>query len=159
MWGYKMRHAYYEKKVGKIDRRQGGFTLVEIMIALVILTVGLLAIAKMQVSAIQGNYFSSNTSTALSLADDKMEDLLNKPFTDADLVDTQAGNNGDLTSLVLKDHEELNVNDAGVVGGGLYHRVWNIADNTPITDTKTITIVVTWDNDRHPVVLSSIKHL
>jgi type IV pilus assembly protein PilV len=137
-----------------------GFTLIEVLIALAILTVGLLAAAKMQISAIQGNYFSNNTTTALSLAEQKMEDLLGRTYTDAAVTDTQAGNNADLSSLVTKDHEELNVNEEGVVGGGLYHRVWNVADDTPITNTKTITIVVTWGgNERHQVALSCIKRL
>jgi type IV pilus assembly protein PilV len=143
---------------GKGKRHQSGFTLIEVLIAIAILTVGLLAVAKMQISAIQGNYFSSNTSAALSLAEDKMEDLLGRTYTDADLADTQAGNNADLSSLVTKDHEELNINEAGA-GGGIYHRIWNVADNTPITDTKTITLIVTWGNDQHRVTLSCIKRL
>ena len=137
--------------------QQQGFTLIEVLIAIAILTVGLLATAKMQVSAIQGNYFSNNTSTALSLAEQKMEDLLGRSYTDAIVADTQAGNNANLTSLVTKDHEEANVDEEGVSGTGIYHRVWNVADDTPITNTKTITIMVTWSNDRHQVTLSCIK--
>jgi type IV pilus assembly protein PilV len=143
---------------GKGKRRQSGFTLIEVLIAIAILTIGLLAVAKMQISAIQGNYFSGNTSVALSLAEDKMEDLLGRTYTDADLADTQAGNDADLSSLVTKDHEELNIN-AGGTAGGIYHRIWNVADNTPITDTKTITLIVTWGNDRHRVTLSCIRRL
>ena len=67
--------------------RENGFTLIEILVAIVILTVGLLAVAKMQVSAIQGNYFSNSATTALNLAQQKMEDLLSKSFTHADLAD------------------------------------------------------------------------
>lgn len=150
----RLRTMKREEPVGR-----SGFTLIEVLIAIAILAVGLLAAAKMQISAIQGNYFSSNTSTALSLAEQKMEDLLGRPYTDAAVADTQAGNNANLSSLVTKDHEELNVNEEGVAGGGIYHRVWNIADDDPITDTKTITILVTWGNDRHRVTLSCIKRL
>jgi type IV pilus assembly protein PilV len=150
------------RKVKKNQIHRQGFTLIEVLVAITILTIGLLAVAKMQVSAIQGNYFSNNTTTALTLAEQKMEDLLGRNYaTDADLVDTQAGNNTDLTSLVTKDHEELNVNEEGVAGSGIYHRVWNVADDTPITDTKTITIIVTWTKGSHThrMHLSCIKRL
>jgi prepilin-type N-terminal cleavage/methylation domain-containing protein len=146
----------------KSEQHQSGFTLIEVLIAIAILSIGLLAVAKMQVSAIQGNYFSSNTTTALTLAGQKMEDLLGKNYsTDPDLVDTDTGNNADLLSLVTKDHEELNVDEEGVSGSGIYHRVWNVADDIPITDTKTITIIVTWTKGSHThrVHLSCIKRL
>ena len=161
MWDYKMKKTASLPTSGKVPIRQQGFTLIEVLIAISILTIGLLAVAKMQVSAIQGNYFSNNTTTALSLAQQKMEDLLGRAYTDADLADTQAGNNANLTSLVTIDHQEPNVDEEGVSGSGIYHRVWNVADDTPITDTKTITIIVTWTkgNNTHRVNLSCIKRL
>jgi len=86
-----------------------------------------------------------------------MEDLLGKSYSDTDLDDTEPGNNANLTSITTIDHEELNIDETGQVGGGIYHRIWNVADNTPITDTKTVTLIVTWDNDSHRVTLSCIK--
>jgi len=150
--------------------RETGFTLIEILVAIVILTVGLLAVAKMQVSAIQGNYFSNSATTALNLAQAKMEDLLSRSFTDTDLVDTQPGNNGNLTSITVFDHEETdsgnptNIDDGGNHNPqGIFRRVWNVADYTPPTEikpiTKTITIIVTWTKgaNTHSVNLSCIK--
>jgi len=64
------------------QKRDQGFTMIEVMIAIVILTVGLLAVGTMQLSAIRGNFMSGNTSVALSLASEKMEDLLNSDFND-----------------------------------------------------------------------------
>ncbi len=138
------------KKTGAIFSRttvrynQHGFTLMEIIIAIMILTVGLLAVAKMQVSAIRGNYMSSNTTAALALAEEKMEDLLQKEYTHADL------SNG--------NHEQVNINEAGQAGG-IYHRIWVVQDDTPISNTKTIIVTVRWDRDRHHVSLSCIKAL
>ena len=39
-----------------------GFTIVEVMVAIAILSVGILGVASMQVSAIRGNHFSDNTT-------------------------------------------------------------------------------------------------
>jgi hypothetical protein len=93
---------------------------------------------------IQGNYFSGNTTAALSLAEEKMEDLLGKSYTDAELT---SGNNPDLNNPI----------DETGQAGGIYTRTWIVTDNTPITDTKTVTVSVSWDNLSHQVSLSCIK--
>jgi type IV pilus assembly protein PilV len=127
-----------------VCNRQSGFTVLETLIAVSILTVGLLAIAKMQVSAIWGNAMSGNTTAALTLAEEKMEDLLEKAYTHADL----SGGT----------HEQVDINEAGRPGGP-YHRVWRVQDDTPIPNTKTIIVTVRWAQDRHHVSLSCIKAL
>ena len=127
-----------------VGNRQGGFTVLETLIAVTILTVGLLAIAKMQVSAIWGNAMSGNTTAAITLTEKKMENLLEKAYTHADL---SSGT-----------HEQVDINEAGRPGGP-YHRVWTVQDDTPIPDTKTIMVTVRWAQDRHHVSLSCIKAL
>ena len=138
----------------KDKRRDGqsGFTLIEVLIAISILTVGLLGVASMQVSAIRGNYFSDNTTTALCLAEDKMEDLMGRDFDDAALVDTTAANNGSLDSITTVDFEETV--DADGNPGAEYRRIWNIADSTD-PQMKTVTVMVTWQGDSHRISLSS----
>jgi type IV pilus assembly protein PilV len=141
----------------KVCDNQSGFTLLEVLIAISILTVGLLGVAQMQIMGITGNYFSGNTTAALTLAEEKMEDLLGKSYSDANLNDDEPGNNANLTSITTIDHTE-NVNEDGQpVAGGFYRRIWNVADDTPILDTKTVAVIVTWDNDSHRVTLSCIK--
>jgi type IV pilus modification protein PilV len=124
---------------------EAGFTMIEVLIAIVILTVGLLAVGTMQISAIRGNFMSGNTSIALSLASEKMEDLLNKDFNHADL-------NASAT------HQET-ISEEGVVGAGaFYQRTWNVADPpTAATNTKNVTVIVSWESNKHRVSIASIK--
>lgn len=135
----------FKNPSGVLQTREGGFTLLEILIAVSILTIGLLGVAKMQVSGIQGNSFSNKTSVALTLAEQKMEDLLGKTYSDA--------------ALTGGSHDEGNVNEAGQAGG-LFHRTWNVVDNSPINGmTKTVTVTVGWANDAHTVSVTCIKSL
>jgi type IV pilus modification protein PilV len=134
-----------------------GFTLIEVLVAIVILMFGLLAVGSMQISAIRGNFMGGNMSIALSLASQKMEDVLNKDFNHADLVDSNTSNNGNLSSTTSVDHQEY-VSEEGAVGtGGFYRRIWNVAnENSPTR--KSIVVVVTWQNNRHRVSIESIKN-
>jgi type IV pilus assembly protein PilV len=131
-------------------RRQKGWTLIEILIAIVVLTVGLLAVGTMQISAIRGNFMGGNTSIALSLASQKMEDLFNQPYDDS----------GDLAAGVHPLEPEP-VSDTGETGTGFYRRSWTITDSSSLLgnwpEMKQIEITVSWENDRHRVALSSMR--
>ncbi|MBW1999787.1 MAG: prepilin-type N-terminal cleavage/methylation domain-containing protein [Deltaproteobacteria bacterium] len=133
---------------------RGGFTLVEVLIGASILTVGLLALASMQVSAIRGNAMSDRTTTALALAEAKMEELLLKDFDDPDLRDSNPLNNSDLPSMARVDHEEKGVTETGDVGEGPFRRIWNVAE-TSNPAVKTITVIVSWDEGKHRVSFTS----
>ena len=67
-----------------VDPKKGsqGFTLIEVMIAIVILSVGLLGMASLTVGIINGNAFSKNLSTATTLAQDKMEEIWEQNYSD-----------------------------------------------------------------------------
>lgn len=54
---------------------QQGFTLVELLVAILLLTVGLLALAQMQTRAVASNAFGNQLTEATFLAQDKLEEL------------------------------------------------------------------------------------
>ena len=124
--------------------RQGGWTLIEVLVAVVILTVGLLAVGTMQISAIRGNFMGGNTSIALTLASQKMEDLFNRPYGDAELD--------------ADDHGPEQVSDSGVVGSGFYRRTWVVTDPSgDWPNMKAIVVEVSWQNQSHRVTLRSMR--
>lgn len=67
-----------EKRDSRV--RDDGFTLLEVIIAIAILTFGLLAVASMQSTAIRGNYLGYRVTEGATLAQDRMEFLLSQPF-------------------------------------------------------------------------------
>jgi len=62
-----------------------GFTLVEVLIGLIILAIGVLAIAGMQITSIVGTSFSNNLTQASVLAQDRLEFLKGLSLNDARL--------------------------------------------------------------------------
>ncbi len=67
------------KKKG-ILKTSGGFTLLELLIALVVLAFGLMGVAGMILTSVKGNKFGSNMMLATSLAQDKIEELRNRDY-------------------------------------------------------------------------------
>ena len=63
----------------------GGFTLVEMIMAICILCVVLLAVGTMQNSAIRGNHLGYNVTESTTLAQDRLEWLMMRSYTDAAL--------------------------------------------------------------------------
>ncbi|MFO7709691.1 MAG: prepilin-type N-terminal cleavage/methylation domain-containing protein [Desulfobacterales bacterium] len=65
-----------------------GFTLIEVMIAMVIFTVGLLAIFSMHISSIRGNAAARGVTENATVAAGKIEQLMAMPYEDAELDPT-----------------------------------------------------------------------
>ena len=121
-----------------------GFTLLEVLIAVVILALGLLAVAQIQVIAIRSNAQSRDVTEATAMATDHLEYLKTLPFGHADLGDLNTDNNDDLTGHDPDDADQVdddygfNPDDTPV---GKYGRMWNVAD---AGDTKSVVVIVRW---------------
>ena len=61
-------------------KREGGFTLIEVLIAIVILSVGLLSLAQMMVLATRSNSLSGHMTSSTALAREQLERLKAAPF-------------------------------------------------------------------------------
>jgi type IV pilus assembly protein PilV len=117
---------------GHLIKRSGGFTLLEVMIALVILAVGLLGLTALQLTAVKSNSFSSEMTWATMRAQQQAEVLRNLSFTDAWLA---PGSTITLPPEISK--------------GARYTISWTVsADNVPATNMRTIAITVTWQSLR-----------
>jgi type IV pilus assembly protein PilV len=150
-------------------RDSQGFTLVELMIALFIFAIGILAVASMQGEAIKGNSFSDLMTVANTLAEAKMEDLMGLPPSHDDLRDNNSANNDHLLSMMDTDgHQETGLDRDGNGGSGIFTRAWNVAKRDPADPNKvgcpadglmTIVVMVEWKDrrGRHQVYASSIR--
>jgi len=130
-----------------------GFSLVEMMVAVCIMAIAFAGLATMEVACINGNSIASNVTMGITLAQDKMEELNSVDYNDPRVADVNASNNADLRNATNIDFSETDIDEQGNPGG-MYSRIWNIADDTPTAGQKTIVVLVTWKN--HTVTVTSI---
>ncbi len=104
-----------------------GFTLTEVLIGLIILAIGILAIAGMQITSIRGTSFSNNLSQASVIAQDRLEFLKGLPLADASL---NTGDYNDLPNVKICTLPQPTI---------VYH-----AERNPIPNYVTITYTVSW---------------
>ena len=102
-----------------------GFTLIEVLIALAIFAVGILAVAGLQIRSINMNAAARMQSEATTVAVDVMERLMSLPYEHPQL------------------DESSGVQQRQV---GAYTAFWQITDESPVSWCKTITVWVTADN-------------
>lgn len=143
-----------------IFNSRAGFTLIEVLIALTILSIGLLGVAIMQVTSISGNTFSREMNVATGLAQDMLEKLRTLTYTDTTTDPAltagaahpvAADVNRDLDGDALPPFLAVALGNANVIdergltlGPTLYTRTWSVTDNTPASDMKSIAATVSW---------------
>lgn len=114
-----------------------GFSLIELLVAVTILAIGLLALAGLQITAIQGNSFGNTISQATALAEDRIEEIRNMAYDD----------------IVFASNPDIEAN----VDGTIYTRETFVETDTPLPDLKRVAVTVRWQTNRpHEVVLRTI---
>jgi prepilin-type N-terminal cleavage/methylation domain-containing protein len=122
-----------------IYKKADGFTLLEVTIAMAILSIGILGIAGMQISAMNGNRNAGNITSNATWAVSRIEDLMTLAYTDTDLA---AG-----AHTPSMDTDGIDNNSNGFVDeaneSGNLSISWNVVDDTPVTRSKTVTVSLT----------------
>ena len=112
-----------EKCNGKVrSGREGGFTLIEILMALTIFSVSFLALAAGATTVMQSNKTSYMSTVATNLAQDKLEELM---ATSAASI--AAG--GPVTDTV---------------DGVVFTRNWTVTTDSPVAGINQIDVTVSW---------------
>lgn len=109
-----------------------GFTLIEVLIALVILSVAFLALAGLMVQTTKNNSFGGRLTEAATFAQDKLEELKAVSWV----------------AIVPGSDRKMGSN------GIDYARNWNVATSGNL---KTVTMTINWnDKTSHSVNLLSV---
>ncbi len=135
--------------------KEQGFTLIEVLVAILILIFGILVVGNMQITSIQGNSFANSLTEATTVAQVQIENLLNSSYTATSLNDTDGdGTNQDTDGDGIDDQgtdRQFGLNDNTTLTAdhytvnGRYTIFWNVAVDYPVQGTKTIRLIVTWN--------------
>ena len=129
----RMGKTYTTETAIRRSKKDEGFTLIEVIVAISIFAVGLLAVAAMQTSAIRVNASAGQITELSTWGVDRLEELMVLPYNDPWLE--VAGNPPSGTDSAGNTHQVTTSNG--------YTVSWTIADNSPTQNTKLITITVT----------------
>ncbi|MCD6188228.1 MAG: prepilin-type N-terminal cleavage/methylation domain-containing protein [Desulfuromusa sp.] len=114
---------------------QSGFTLLEIIIALFVFSIGILGVSAMQLTSLKGNSKAARITEASNVAADQIEKIMGLPYgTFTDGSGTSAGADG-LDDFPTTDGSTVSAD-------GNYKVYWNVAENVPSPNTKTIKVIV-----------------
>lgn len=123
---------------GNVETGQKGFTLIEVMVAMVILGIGILAIVGLQARDMNYNSSSKRQTQAYTWAADRAERLLALPYTSLDL--SVQG-----TTAVAGDGHAPSTADAAMMAP--YVMEWDVIDNSAnIPNSRQVNIFVRWKN-------------
>jgi type IV pilus assembly protein PilV len=112
--------------LNRLNGNQAGITLVELVIAIAILSLGILAAGSLQMGTARNNTKGNISTQAHMLAIEQLEILKNQ----------------DVSSLVPGTYSDPSNIDADGLPGGIYARSWTI--DTLGTMARIITVAVQW---------------
>ena len=118
-----------------------GFTLIEILLAMAILSIGILGVMTMQIRAARSNAEARHVTESASWAADQFERLMPMDYNHADLDPAPPGAPFTPNTLVNNNNDP-------------YAVTYTVSNpGTPIPNVKAVNITVTW-NDGRPRSLS-----
>jgi prepilin-type N-terminal cleavage/methylation domain-containing protein len=115
-------------KTAKFSHQQG-FNLLEVLISLFIISTGIFALAPLQSEIAKDQGSSANLTSALFLAEAKIEQLKSEDFNS--LTD---GQENDINGLAEPE--------------GIFTRTWTINDYLGDTSIKQILVTVSWTDNQ-----------
>ena len=122
-----------QPQVEKSEAREQGFTLVEVMIAMLLLLIGMTGVALAQIQALRSNNNSAQRSKALYLAEEQLENFHAMSFINGALA---------VGGVVQDPANPIQLNPTNPEDLTLYYRCWEIFPNNPRPGVSTINIEV-----------------
>jgi Tfp pilus assembly protein PilV len=132
-------------KLQIVNKRQAGFTLNEVLVAVNVIVIAVLGYSLTTVGVIRGNLANDNTTVAINLAQDKLEQLKAQKKI---INDDRCPHSGDHSMT------------AAGTAGGVFDRCWRIVDSALGPYLKQIDVKVSWrDQENREIILTTLVHV
>jgi type IV pilus assembly protein PilV len=119
---------------------QGGFTLIEVLIAMAIFAVGILGVAAMQLTSVKGNTSAGNVTANTFVGEDRVETIMSVSYNN--MATLSAGTHAPAQGADGVDNDsDGQTDEAGETGPITVS--YTVADDTPVLKTKTVIYTVT----------------
>ncbi len=147
-----------------MEIKEPGFTYTEILVALIIVVIGFILVFNMSIIAVSTGNFNKEVLSAKELASTVLDSIQGLSFNDSLLTDD--GDTTDLMDISNPDHiyqltgrdddrdgrideeifNRIDDDNDGLIDEDLkvFSIVINIANNQPLVDTKTVSVIVYW---------------
>lgn len=126
--------------------REGGFSLLEIFVALLILSLGTLFLAMVQLTAVTAKspFSSSNARTATELAQEAIDRLFQVPWGELRSSHPDGFEAGTEGVSPAFSRLAASSGDSVTVQGTMFYRVWQVTPDPEIPNLKMITVWCCW---------------
>jgi type IV pilus assembly protein PilV len=124
--------------------RQEGFTLIEVMIALLLLLIGVAGVLSMQMTSMKATSFSRHATEATIVAEDRMEELM--------IMTT------DQLLLLHLSSDDVNAMAVDTPATDEYTRTLTVVDSLITADVLDVRVEVTWlerGTESHSVIFNT----
>ena len=127
------------KQITSTTQDNSGFTLIEVLIAMCVLTIGIFSLFSMQTTSTLSNIKASNITTASSWAMETMEEIIQMDYDD--LADENGDGSAGLDETDSPDQQSTSDDD-------MYTVFYNVAEDYPLNGCKTLRIHIQDNNQR-----------
>lgn len=135
------KHPCMKKFLSAEKSRVGGFTLIEVLVAMCIFAIAVLGLAVGATSVMRANQTGLYSTMATNWAQDKLEELKGKTVAALPTCPT---------------YTTAGCSDTQTSSGVSFNRSWEILQNQPVTGVNRIDVQVAWtDYTSHTLTVSS----
>ena len=170
-----MISKFFRKNSSLPRVNERGFTLIEAMVALAVLSIGIVVMYAMQVGSVRGNLHAQNITTAATCAVERMEEINGLDYDDDLLDDRNNDGNGQDANLNGEDDDDVVLGAVdGILNFGLDQNTtatadftntdlsgftmhYNVAVDHPLERMKTIWVIVVRNADQQQLVFDYAK--